>query len=273
MPPFAHLYSSALDYELCTDDSTRLFTTARRKQAINEGVEQFADLTEAFTRQSTITSSHGVGEYNLLSTVVVAGGDFMRLAKQRPEYQLHSSGSTVTVTYISGENFVRRNVEWLNQYEPGWRTSTAGTPRYYYEREDGGRRYFGLFPPPEIGSSEIGKVILPYVAKPQTMTSDTDVPFALASTAVGPSTGIRTDLDVFHQGIVHYAAYKLEKLRADQGASQSQMQQFLAWVQRYVASKKPKGGQTVKHAKSYFEEARQSRTGTDLPRPMSGWNY
>jgi len=133
VPVFSHLYSSALDYELGTDDSTRLFTTARRKQAINEGIEQFADLTECFLRQSTIVSSHGVREYSLQSTVNVPGNDFVRLSRQRPEFQITSShgGSSAQVTYISGENFERRDVDWLNHYVPGWRDSTGGTPQYW----------------------------------------------------------------------------------------------------------------------------------------------
>lgn len=275
MATFSHLFSSALDLELGTDDSTRLFLTARRQSAINEGVQQFADLTECFTRQSTVVSSHGIAEYNLLSTVNVAGGDFVRLAKQRPEYQLTSShgGSSAIVTYISGENFERRDVEWLNQYEPGWRQSTAGTPRVYYEREDGGRRLLGLFPPPDIGSSESAKVVLPYVAKPSTLTSDTDVPFAIASTAAGPSTGIRTDLEIYHQAVVHYGAHKLEKLRMNYDGSQTQMQIFLGYVQRYLGDHRPKGLKTVKHARSYFAETRRHQTGAELPKPQTGWNY
>lgn len=275
MANFKHLYSSALDYELGTDDSTRLFTDARRKASINEGVEQFADLTECFLRQSTMASSHGVGEYNLLSTVNVAGEDFLRLSKQRPEYQLLSShgGSSVQITYVSGDNFERRDVEWLNQYEPGWRESTAGTPRYYYERIDGGKRYFGLYPPPDIGSSETAKVVLPYVARPPVLTSDTDVPFAIASTASGPSTGIRTDLANYHQAAVHYAAHKLEKLRANTEGSQTQLQAFLGWVQRYLADRQPKNGQTIKHARSYLAESRRSRNAAELPKPQPGWNY
>lgn len=275
MPPFKHGYSSALDYELGTDDSTILFTDARRKQAFNEGVQQFADLTECFTRQSSITSSHGVREYSLQSTVNIPGADYVRPSKQQPEYQLTSShgGSSAQVTYISGENFVRRDVDWLNRYEPGWRDSTGGTPQYWYERMDGGQRLFGMHPPPQIGSSETGKVVFPYVALPPTLTSDTDVPFSIASTASGASTGIRTDLDVYHQAPVHYAAHKLEKLRVNLEGSQSQMQIFLGWVERFINDRRPKGGQTLRTGRNYFAEARMRRGGAELPKPMTGWNY
>lgn len=276
MPPFSHLSSAALFYELGTDDSTRLFTDVRRKLAVNEGIQQFADLTECFLRQSTIVSSHGVREYSLQSTVNIPGADYVRPSRQRPEYQLISShgGSSAQITYIAGEHFERREIDWLNQYEPGWRSSTGGTPRYWYERLDGGQRFFGLHPPPQIGSSETGQVVFPYVATPPTLTSDTDVPFSIASTAAGASTGIRTDLDVYHQAVVHYAAHKLEKLRVNDQGAQTQMQIFLGWVERYLTDRRPKGGQTLRTARNYFGEMRSRRGGgAELPRPMDGWNY
>ena len=140
---------------------------------------------------------------------------------------------------------------------------------------DGGRRYFGLVPPPDIGSSESGKVVLPYIAKPQALTDDTHVPFAFASTAAGPSTGVRTDLEPYHQAVVHYAAHQLEKLRVNTEQSDRQLQVFLGFVQRYLQMMRPKGGQTVKLARSYLAEPRRRRGagGSDLPSPMAGWNY
>jgi len=116
-------------------------------------------------------------------------------------------------------------------------------------------------------------VLLPYVAKPPTLASDTDVPFSVASTAIGGSTGIRTDLEVYHQGVVHYAAHKLEKLRVNLEGSQTQMQIFMGWVQRFIGDRNPRGGQTIRHARSYLAESRRGRTGADLPKPMSGWGY
>ena len=248
MAVFSHLYSSALDRELGTDDSTRLFLSARRQSAINDGMLQFVDLTECALRQSTVASSHGVAEYNLLSTVSVPAGDYLRLSKQGPEY--HHTDSNSVVTYTAGEDlFPRRDIPWLNQYDPGWRSSTGGTPYCYYERTDGGRRLFGLGPPPEITSSATGKVVLPYVAKPNTLTSDTDVPFTFGST-------VRTDLEPYHQAVVHYAAYELEKLRLNTEASQAQLQQFLGYVARYAQLTEPKGPRQVRAARSYFSEAR-----------------
>lgn len=265
---FSHLYSSALHQELGTDDSTRLFTDARRKQAINNGHLQFCALTECAVRQSTITCSNGISEYNLLSTAILSNGDFLQLSKQMPEFHLVSSGSTKTTRYTAGDDFPRRDVPWLNQYDPGWRISTGGTPIAHYERIDGGRRYFGLTPPPQIGSSEVGKVLLPYIAKPLTLTSDTNVPFTFTDTN-GATT--RDDLEPYHQALVHYAASDLEKLRVNTEASQAQLQIFMGYVQRFLESMKPPGPQYVRLARSHFNQVRSRRwdDGTRRPEPWS----
>ena len=261
---FAHLYSSALDQELGTDDSTRLFTTARRQNAINLAQLQWCDLTECATRESTVTCSNGVGEYNLLSTVNVPSGDYLRLANQGPEYHLISSGTTKSTTFSAGDNFLRRDIAWLNQNELGWRGSTGGTPTAYYERMDGGRRLLGLSPPPRIASSETGKVILPYVAKPSTMVDDTSVPFTFGSTT-------RDDLSPYHMALVHFAASELEKLRLNTEASQIQLQIFMGYVTRFTQALRPKGMRTIRMARNYFNERRRDRGESDVQQVPYPW--
>lgn len=260
---FSHLYSSALDQELGTDDSTRLFLTARRQRAINQAQLQWCDLTECAIKQSTVTCSNGTGEYNLLSTVSVPGQDFLRLAKQGIEYHLISSGTTKSTTFIAGDLLTRREIPWLNQYDLGWRGSTGANPYAYYERMDGGQRFLGLVPPPRITSSEVGKVILPYVAKPSTMTSDTAVPFTFGST-------VREDLEPYHQALVHYAASELEKLRLNYEASASQLQVFMGYVQRYVQALKPHGPMQIRFGRNYFNEMRKRRED-DWREPAYPW--
>lgn len=250
---FVELYGARLDEELGNSDSTQLFTDARRKFAINEGMRQFADLTECYTRHSSIASSHGIGEYNLLSTVHVPGGDFARLSKQQPEYQFTDTAGIVT--YRAGDDFRRTTVEELNEREPGWRGSTGGTPQVYYERMDGGRRLLGLYPPPQIAAGQTGTVLVPYVAIPPTMTSDTEVPFTQSSGVT------RTDLEPFHMACVHYAAYQLEKLRVQPAEGAQQLQLFIAYVQRFVGELRPKGGTVVKPARGYFRESRRGGGG------------
>jgi hypothetical protein len=260
---FGAMWSSALTQELGTADSTRLFTDARRQQAVNNGLLVFADLTECSMRQSTIVSSHGTREYNLMSTVNVPGGDFLRLSKQSPEYQF--TNDTGIVQYVSGEDFPRRDINWLNQYQPGWRNSTGGTPSAYYLRADGGAHYFGFDTPPEIDSSESAKVLLPYVAKPATMSNSTDIPFTFGSTW-------RTDLEPYHQAAVHYAAYELEKLRVNEPAAQSQWQLFTAYVERYLRTTRHKGGQQMRSARNYFSEARSRRWNTSDAAISDPWS-
>src|SRR3990167_8452313 len=237
---FSVLYTDRLDEELGADDSTRLFTTARRKGAINQGIRQFADLTECYLRESSISCSHGVGEYDVLSTVNTTAGDWVRLSKQEPEYRLVSSGSSGSTQYVSGKDFRRTTVQWLDEYEPGWRQSTGGTPQFYYERVQTGRRVIGLYPPPKITSSQVGTLRLPYVARPSSLTSDTDVPFKDSTLANRPD----------------FEAYRLEKLRMQTDESNAQLQVFLGYVQRFLGALRPKGGTTLKVARNYFGDAR-----------------
>lgn len=248
---FAHLYSSQLDQELGTDDSTRLFTTARRQRAINEAQRQFCDLTECAIRLSTISCSNGVREYNLLSTVNIPSGDFLRLSKQGIEYHLMSSGgaSSRSTRFIAGDLLPRREIQWLNAYDLGWRASTGADPYAFYERMDGGQRFLGLTPPPRIGSSEVGIVLLPYVAKPSTMTADTSIPFTFGSTT-------RDDLEPYHPALAHYAAAELEKLRLNTEGTAMQTRLFLGYVERFIRSMIPMGPKTVRVARNYFGEVR-----------------
>ena len=111
-----------------------------------------------------------------------------------------------------------------------------------------------MVPPTRITSSETAKVILPYVAKPSSMTADTTTPFTFSSV-------VREDLEPYHQALVHYAAAQLEKLRRDAEASQYQMQQFLGYIERYTRTQEPIGGWQVRMGRNYFSEVRQRGDG------------
>lgn len=256
MTQFSTLYGSRLDEELGTDDASVLFTTARRKAAINRGVSEFAELTECLLRKSTIAISGGTGEYDLNSTLLIADGDFVRLTKQQVEFRYVDASSNETV--LAGDDLPRRDVDWLNRYSPGWQTSTVASsvmqmPEFFYERMDGGHRYLGLTPIPSTGSSASAKVIVPYVARPAVLTSDTSEPYTVGGF-------VRADLRDYHQASVHYGAHQLEKLRRDDQASDRQLQKFLGYVQRYVQNARIKGGQAVTMARNYFKTQAQ---GTD----------
>lgn len=253
MTLFSSLYTGRLDRELGTDDSTVLFTTARRKAAINEGQEQFADLTECLLRRSTLVMTGGTAEYDLNSTTVIPGGDFVRWGKEQVAIRYTDASSNVSV--ISGDDLPRRDIPYLNRYVPGWQHSTVSTvtgqqlPEFTYERIDAGARYIGFYPTPSTGSSATMEAIIPYVARPTPMASDTNEPFTVSS-------GVRGDLRGFHQALVHYAASQLEKLRRDDQASDAQMQRFMSYVQRYTAQARTKGGNVVGTARAYFNRGR-----------------
>lgn len=248
MTIFSSLYGTRLDRELGTDDSTVLFTTGRRKAAINEAQAEWNELTECLQRTSTLAIVAGTAEYNLNANST----DFVRFTQEQPSYYYTDASGNVTVT--SGDDLPRREVEWLNRYRPGWQFSTlassiAQTPEFYYERTDGGARYLGFTPIPGIESSGSAKVVYPYLAQPVPLANDSDEPFTVSGT-------VRTDLRPFHQALVHYAAYQLEKLRKDTQASQGQLQTFLGYVQRFLNNNRIKGGTAITVARRYFKSRR-----------------
>lgn len=256
MATFVELAGDLLDRELGSKDCTVLFTTARRRSAVNEGLREFAKQTECWTRQSTITlstttvsGSSGVFETNLNSTITA--GDYLWPSKQGLEVRKTSSGSTATVTHYAGAEFTETTVDRLNFDEPGWRTASPGTPLKFYFRSDAEGLYLGIWPAPDIGSSETWVAIVPYVAQPSSMTVSTQVPFSRTSTTAAQAT-----LRPYHQGLVHYAAAQLEKLRKDKAASDRQMGIFAAYVGQYHTAKKMKRGRHVVFQRNYRRERR-----------------
>jgi hypothetical protein len=268
---FEALYGEALNLELNSNDSNTLFTTARRKQAINDAQQEFCDLTECLIRQSSITVSCNTAEYALLSSGTLGGStDYARLAAQGVEYRVLSSGSSASyVTYLTGDQFPQRSIVWRNKETPGWRQSTSpSTPTGYYLRPDGGTVYLGLDRPPVVGSSQHAELIVPYVAIPAAMTSTGDLPFTVAGSA-------RYDLTPYHRALPHYAAYKLLPLLGDEQGSQTQLQKFQGYVARFLQALRPKGGTSVVLGTNYLAMARRPR-GSRLDRlsrvPPSQWD-
>jgi hypothetical protein len=248
---FSSLYGRLLDQELGSQDSTVLFTTGRRQAAINDGQREFADLTECLVRQSTIAVSGGTQEYDLNAAAVIASGDYTRVAKQGPTFVYTDAGANVT--FLAGDDFPRRDIPWLDRYEPGWReaspvSSVQQMPRCWYLREDGPRVYFGMVPTPCTGSSATAKVLFPHVLYPDPLSSDTQLPFTVNSSA-------RLDLRSYHAALSHYGAHQLEKLRRDEAASDRQLQKFMGYVSRYLQALRQKGGTTLTFARDYFRRA------------------
>jgi hypothetical protein len=254
---FSALYEDALHTELGTNDTSVLFTGARRKHAVNEGLRQFADLTECLVRQSTITATSNVQEYNLNSTLVLPAGDYLRVASQGPVFQ--TSDSNGLTRSLAGDDFLQVSIPFLDHAQSGWRSTVAAYPTGWYLRSSGGGLFFGLTSPLSLSTSstETAQIILQYVANPSSLTADTSVPY----------TG-RNDLLPYHQALVHYAAHDLEKLRKDWEASDRQLKKFQGYVQRYLDAHRPKGSRTVRAAVSYF---RRARGGMDRGGLLAKW--
>ena len=260
---FERLYSDLLDYELGTNDSVVLFTTARRKSCINEGLREFADLTECWTRESTIACSNGVATYSLHSTVNVPDLDFIRVTADGPTYRYTDASSNVT--YLAGDDLPRRQETWLNVEEPGWPGSTGATyPSAWYLTAQDGNLSLGFYPPPSASTGCAAVATLPYVARPSSLVSTSAVPFTDAAGVT------RADLRPYHQALVHYAAHKLELLRKDTDASDRQMQKFLGYVQRFVQQKRKPAGDQVRPARNYFGRS-HGRLVDDIRGLRSPW--
>lgn len=256
MAVFSSLYGTRLDRELGSADSTQLFTTARRKSAINEAQEEFARLTNCLERRSSITIVGWTGEYDLNSAAVLSGQDFYEWAPRGVEFRYTDATSNVTV--LHGDALPRRDPNWLDRYAPGWDVSTWTSttvmpqlPSYWYERFDGGARYLGFTPLPSSGSSASMEAVITYQARPSPMTSDTNEPYTVNSSR-------RFDLRPYHQALVHYAAHQLEKLRRDDQASERQLQRFLGYVTQYLQAMRKKGGTSLTFARTYFQHSRKT---------------
>lgn len=247
---FEALYSHLLDREINNNSSLAgsPFSSTNRQQAINDAQEEFADLTECYVKTSTVDCSCNTAEYSLVSSAALTGStDFVRFAKQGLEYHHTSSGGRLRT--VAGDQFPRRDIDWLNRNEPNWRESTTPVelPTAYYIRADGSTLVLGLKDRPDIGSSETGKVLVPYVARPTPMTSTGEEPF-----------GGRLDLRVYHRALPHYAAYKLLPLIGDMQGANDQLQKFMGYVQRFLQDQRPKGGTHVMQTRRYFGEARRN---------------
>ena len=102
MPQFSELYSTLLDRELGSLD-TNLFTTARRKAAVNEAQQEFVRLTNCLVRQAELSLADGDDEIDL--EAVIAADDFLELSKEGVALK-QVSGSTTR--YLTGDDLPRR---------------------------------------------------------------------------------------------------------------------------------------------------------------------
>ena len=260
---FERLYSDLLDYELGTSDSAVLFTTARRKSAINDGLREFADLTECWQKQATIPAISGQAVYALTSTGNVPRADFSRITAEGPTYRY--TDATGLQTYHAGDDFPRRPATWLNVETPGWPASTGTQfPEAWFVDTQDGAVNLTVTPPPSLSTGSTAVILLPYVAQPSSLVSTAAVPFT-------DTAGVtRSDLRPYHQALVHFAAHRLELLRKDRDASDRQMAKFMGFVQRFLQAMKAPAGTQIRPARNYFSGARARRVDPSLG-PRSPW--
>lgn len=254
MPTFSQLWGNDLTLELGSNDTSVLFTDARRQDAVQKGLQQFADLTECCLIQSSITVSSSAQEFNVLSSALAgsSAAPFSRMADQGPVYIVSDTAGNQRFT-AGDEDFPERKINFLDAAQEGWRSTTPGSPSGWYQRASSGARYLGLDCPANVSTSETAKLLVPYIPVLSTL-SDTAVPY------FG-----RTDLAIYHQASVHYGAHLMEKLRRDDERAEKQLQNFLGYVNRYNAQKAKKGMKSVRSARSYFRNARNSGDGDRTP--------
>lgn len=245
---FSDLYGRYLDVELGSADRTSLFTTARRQDAVNRAQQEFAKQTECFTKSVSIALSNGTREYDL--ETLITADDFVLIAQDGAEYVFTDASGNVT--YRSGDDFPRLDLDVLNREQAGWRlTSGASFPQSYYLREEGGTVFLGFSEPPLIGAGESASMTLPYLATPPDMNADTDEPFS-DSAGTNPKRSLRP----WHQALVHYAAALLEPLRKNYAGEQRQRGLFAAIIADYLQRHGKKGGSRVTFAHDYRAAAR-----------------
>lgn len=235
---FLTLYGTELDRELGSADRTALFTTQRRKDAINAAQLEWMERTQCTARQIRLALTDAVGEYDLDSL----SSDVVTLSAQGVTIEIvPATGAT---RYLEGDDLRVLSVEALDQEVPGWRSVSAGTPTVQYTRTDGGRWYLGLHPKPSIPAGATWTALIGVVVIPTTLTADTDEPFTITG---NPLRRLRP----YHRALVHFAAYDLEKLRKDPARGGVQLQLFADYVTRYGAALRPKGGQVVRFVRNY----------------------
>jgi hypothetical protein len=238
---FLQLYGADLDAALGSGDRTELFTAAKRKQAINDAQEWFAQETGCVERVETITLADNDQELNL--STEIADNDFLRLSSRGPYIQVTDTGGHVTT--IGGREFVRTTVEELDADSPGWRNTDPATPAQWYERPTGAAHYFGLVPAINIPSGSAA-LYVPYAARPVDMSDDADVPFRIT----GGSTA-QARLAPWVDALVKKAAALLEPLRKNYEAAQQRETEAVARVLAYKDAQRVVGSRHVRLGTNY----------------------
>jgi hypothetical protein len=244
---FNELYGPALDHELGSYDTTQLFTTLRRKNAINRAHKEFARLAKiSLSREVIIPVTTGTAQYDLDAASVQRFVMFGRAP-------LRLRHNTVATGARTVESLIVRSTAYLDEVAPGWRdTTSSGAPQYIAHDPLNGVNYLRFSPTPSIPASETWELVVPIQANAADMTNDTDVPF-----------DGRPDVEPYHWALAHFAAGILERLRKDPEAEQVQVQKFGAYLEDWNAkSTRPPGAhKRVFMQRDYLGEVSRARGG------------
>lgn len=246
---FTDLYGTQLDIELGSADRTQLFTTARRKKAINDAMHNFERITSCTPVQGTIAVVDNVAEYDLL----LAFPNYISLQDQRePAIKIVNGSNT---RWIEGENLARRTPTWLDREDPGWQADPKGTPSFWYLRNDSGHTYVGLDPAPNPAavSGDVWTLYVPYLAASDDLVNDGDSPFSINGVPFAV-------LAPYHQALVHYAAGLLEPLRKNYSGAQRQMSLYAGYIAQYETKKRKDGPNQITQRRNYLRDARDSNS-------------
>ena len=243
---FLELYGEALDIELSTADRTQLFTTTRRKKAINDAMTKWITMTKCAKRKGTIAMVTLTYEYDLLSNF----SSFIELDGE-PSIKIVSSGG-VNTRWVEGDNFIRTDTELLDRESPGWREFTSATPTNWYWRVDNGVNWIGMAPGPDITAGDTWTLYVPYISKATEMTVSGDIPFTF-------SGNVLSNLTVYHQALAHYAASLLEPLRKGYPAAQRQQTLFAGWVAQYLQDQQQEQPAMISLHRNYYKSSIHQR--------------
>lgn len=259
---FSQLYGTKLDRELGSSDRTQRFSTALRKEYVNEGQRVFNEHTSCFVKRASIALVDSQAEYDVESTGVITAGDYLWPSKTTASLKRYDGSGTdpSDYSYIEGDGLPFKAEEELNHTRPNWRAESPGTPECWTMRDDGGSQYVVLVPPPDVPAAETWTLLWPYVALPPDMSADGDQPYSVSSNP-------RTTLIPYHEGILYYATAQCEKLRKDVEREDRAMKKFAGVVLKFQADSQPKRGSQIRLAVNYRARLRMPRPPDPLRFP------
>lgn len=245
---FLELYGVELDRRLGSDQ-TDLFTTVKRKAAINAAQQWWIAETKCLWKTALIRLRTNIQEYDL--EVEVDDESMIGLAAQAPDVQIvPATGAT---RYLAGpDDFPLETIDALDRDDPGWRTASAGEPDGWYTRQEGAQTMCGLTVAPSIPAGDVWTLRVPYVVQADTMTADTDEPFTLDSS-------VKFSLRPWHPVLADYATYQLEQLRKDLARSSTFLAIAQAGARDYAASVAPAPGEQVMQSMRDYRRRRRDR--------------